>query len=126
MGLLPTAFPAHVISDRCQQTNGLVPSILCIRAPGRTCPAARRAVPIQPAGRAMSHKLTTYLDVSIALCPKRNGDRSLGEGTGSVPVARGGPAGGPVGPFLQILLIFMPPFTPGLWLFMPIYFILSY
>ena len=52
---------------------------------------ARRALPIQSAGRVMSHKLITYFDASIPSCPGRSGARSVGEGTASVPVPCGRP-----------------------------------
>ena len=41
----------------------------------------------------MSLKLITYYEASIPSCPVRSGVRSVGEGTASVPVPRGGPTG---------------------------------
>ena len=54
---------------------------------------ARRALPIQSAGRVMSHKLITYFDASIPSCAGRSGARSVGEGAATVPVACGRPTG---------------------------------
>ena len=55
--------------------------------------AGRRAVPIQRADRGLSHKLVTYLSVSIPSCAGRSGARSVGKGTASVSVVRGCPIG---------------------------------
>ena len=58
-------------------------------APG----VGRRTAPIQRADREMSHKLVTYFAASIASCRAGSGVPSAGEGTATVPVVRGRPAG---------------------------------
>ena len=84
-----------------------------------------RIAPDQCANRVVSQKLVAYFSVSIPSCPERSGARSVGEGTRSVRVVPGARQGS--GRLICCQSIdFRAAVYPGLWLFMPIYFILSY
>ena len=90
-------------------------------APGTGC----RVAPVQCANRSVSQKFMAYFSVSIPSFPGHSGARSVGEGTGSVRVVPGARQGSGLLIYCQSI-DFRAAVYPGLWLFMPIYFILSY
>ena len=86
--------------------------------------AGRGAVPIHRERGVMSHKFASYINAPTPSYAARRGPSAVRGGAESAEVLRGRPAGA-WKDFLCQSIHIRAQFTPGLWLFMPIYFMLS-